>query len=80
LQNQPPIFVPSQERKRAPVTLTPATPVPQQDQVTAPVEGSRNAYVQGFASTHRHSVAEDREVVVLDVTRIQIPQVLNEPK
>jgi hypothetical protein len=47
--------------------------------VTAPDEGLRSAYVQGFASTHRHSVAEDREVA-MDVTQIQIPQVLKESK
>jgi hypothetical protein len=80
LQNQHPHFVPSQERKPAPVTITPATPGPQQDQAKAPDTGSRSAYVQGFASPrHRHSVEEDREVA-MDVTQIQIPQVLKESK
>jgi hypothetical protein len=79
-QNQPPNFAPPEERERAPVTKNPATRVPHLERVIAPDEGSRSAYVQGFASPmHRHSVAEDREVV-LDVTPIQIPQVLNDPK
>jgi hypothetical protein len=78
-QNQHPHLVPSQETKPAPVTLTPATPVPQQDQGTAPDAGFRSDLQGVVPRTDRQSVAEDREVV-LDGRGIQIPQVVKEPK